>query len=65
MVRRDSDDDSDIKWEPPMQKEWYKDKAVTTSSNSMSQTSVREGYGLTPLEMPGLIDDLVTYVIQS
>ncbi|EAT92627.2 hypothetical protein SNOG_16589 [Parastagonospora nodorum SN15] len=62
MAGRDSDDDSDTEWAPPKQPEWYKSKANTTSSNSMSQTNVREGYGITTLEVVELVEDLTSYV---
>ncbi|KAH5464364.1 hypothetical protein HBI22_247680 [Parastagonospora nodorum] len=51
MAGRDSDDDK-----------WYKSKANTISSNSMSQTNVREGYGITTLEVVELIEDLISYL---
>ncbi|KAH5469604.1 hypothetical protein HBI22_193870 [Parastagonospora nodorum] len=38
-------------------------KANTTSSNSMSQTNVREGYRITTLEVIKLIEDLTSYTI--
>ncbi|KAH6025708.1 hypothetical protein HBI54_243630 [Parastagonospora nodorum] len=41
--------------------QWYKSKANTTSSNSMSQTNVREGYRITTLEVVELIEDLTSY----
>ncbi|KAH4111597.1 hypothetical protein HBH47_242730 [Parastagonospora nodorum] len=44
------------------QLEWYKSKANTISSNSMSQTNVREGYRITTLEVVELIEDLISYV---
>ncbi|KAH5469760.1 hypothetical protein HBI22_186200 [Parastagonospora nodorum] len=40
----------------------YKSKANTTSSNSMSQTNVREGYRITTLEVIKLIEDLTSYL---
>ncbi|KAH5732782.1 hypothetical protein HBI18_088410 [Parastagonospora nodorum] len=42
--------------------QWYKSKANTTSSNSMSQTNVREGYGITTLEVVELVEDLISYL---
>ncbi|KAH5208904.1 hypothetical protein HBH77_082990 [Parastagonospora nodorum] len=51
MAGRDSDDDK-----------WYKSKANTISSNSMSQTNVREGYGIMTLEVVELIEDLISYL---
>ncbi|KAH5184382.1 hypothetical protein HBH77_178390 [Parastagonospora nodorum] len=62
MAGRDSDDDSDTEWALLKQLEWYKSKANTTSSNSMSQTNVREGYGITTLEVVELVEDLISYV---
>ncbi|KAH4956378.1 hypothetical protein HBI78_204030 [Parastagonospora nodorum] len=35
------------------------------SSNSMSQTNVREGYGITTLEVVKLIEDLISYLLKS
>ncbi|KAH6078941.1 hypothetical protein HBI65_220970 [Parastagonospora nodorum] len=61
MAGCDSDDDSDIEWALLKQLEWYKSKANTTSSNSMSQTNVREGYGITTLEVVELVEDLISY----
>ncbi|KAH6125423.1 hypothetical protein HBI64_137650 [Parastagonospora nodorum] len=52
MAGRDSDDNSDTEWS----------KANTTSSNSMSQTNVREGYEITTLEVVELIEDLTSYL---
>ncbi|KAH4092677.1 hypothetical protein HBH46_180410 [Parastagonospora nodorum] len=51
MAGRDSDDDSDTEWAPPKQ----------LDSNSMSQTNVREGYGITTLEVVELVEDLISY----
>ncbi|KAH5340184.1 hypothetical protein HBI33_247010 [Parastagonospora nodorum] len=65
MAGRDSDDDSDIEWAPLKQLEWYKSKANTISSNSMSQTNVREGYGITTLEVVELVEDLISYLLKS
>ncbi|KAH5166823.1 hypothetical protein HBH77_246510 [Parastagonospora nodorum] len=65
MAGRDSDDDSDTEWAPPKQLEWYKSKANTISSNSMSQTNVREGYGITTLEVVELVEDLISYLLKS
>ncbi|KAH6417836.1 hypothetical protein HBI59_249530 [Parastagonospora nodorum] len=62
MAGRDSDDDSNTEWAPPKQLEWYKSKANTTSSNSISQTNVREGYGITTLEVVELVEDLTSYL---
>ncbi|KAH4952387.1 hypothetical protein HBI78_243480 [Parastagonospora nodorum] len=42
--------------------QWYKSKANTISSNSMSQTNVREGYRITTLEVVELVEDLTSYV---
>ncbi|KAH4076259.1 hypothetical protein HBH50_003220 [Parastagonospora nodorum] len=65
MAGRDSDDDSDIEWAPLKQLEWYKSKANMISSNSMSQTNVREGYGITTLEVVELVEDLISYLLKS
>ncbi|KAH6299219.1 hypothetical protein HBI39_141630 [Parastagonospora nodorum] len=65
MAGRDSDDDSDIEWAPPKQLEWYKSKANMISSNSMLQTNVREGYGITTLEVVELVEDLISYLLKS
>ncbi|KAH6239153.1 hypothetical protein HBI15_039850 [Parastagonospora nodorum] len=54
MAGRDSDDDK-----------WYKSKANTTSSNSMSQTNVREGYRIITLEVVELVEDLISYLLKS
>ncbi|KAH4798593.1 hypothetical protein HBH61_241620 [Parastagonospora nodorum] len=54
MAGRDSDDDK-----------WYKSKANTISSNSMSQTNVREGYRITTLEVVELVEDLISYLLKS
>ncbi|KAH5390049.1 hypothetical protein HBI33_029570 [Parastagonospora nodorum] len=54
MAGRNSDDDK-----------WYKSKANTTSSNSMLQTNVREGYRITTLEVVELIEDLISYLLKS
>ncbi|KAH5133895.1 hypothetical protein HBH70_143300 [Parastagonospora nodorum] len=40
-------------------------KANTISSNSMSQTNVREGYGITTLEVVELVEDLISYLLKS
>ncbi|KAH3943962.1 hypothetical protein HBH53_167650 [Parastagonospora nodorum] len=61
MAGRDSDDDSDIEWALLKQLEWYKSKANMISSNSMLQTNVREGYGITTLEVVELVEDLISY----
>ncbi|KAH5412416.1 hypothetical protein HBI32_126860 [Parastagonospora nodorum] len=45
--------------------QWYKSKANTISSNSMSQTNVREGYGITTLEVVELVEDLISYLLKS
>ncbi|KAH4730738.1 hypothetical protein HBH66_054970 [Parastagonospora nodorum] len=42
--------------------QWYKSKANMTSSNSISQTNVREGYRITTLEIIELIEDLISYL---
>ncbi|KAH5229214.1 hypothetical protein HBH77_006400 [Parastagonospora nodorum] len=65
MAGRDSDDDSDTEWALLKQLEWYKSKANTTSSNSMSQTNVREGYRITTLEVVELVEDLISYLLKS
>ncbi|KAH5767120.1 hypothetical protein HBI93_144230 [Parastagonospora nodorum] len=62
MAGRDSDDDSDTEWAPLKQLEWYKSKANTISSNSILQTNVREGYGITTLEVVELVEDLISYL---
>ncbi|KAH4105175.1 hypothetical protein HBH46_088690 [Parastagonospora nodorum] len=46
-------------------RQWYKSKANTTSSNSMLQTNVREGYRITTLEVIELIEDLTSYLLKS
>ncbi|KAH6331323.1 hypothetical protein HBI38_024540 [Parastagonospora nodorum] len=65
MAGRDSDDDSDIEWALLKQLEWYKSKANMISSNSMSQTNVREGYGIMTLEVVELVEDLISYLLKS
>ncbi|KAH5749369.1 hypothetical protein HBI88_194600 [Parastagonospora nodorum] len=40
-------------------------KANTTSSNSMSQTNIREGYRITTLEVVKLVEDLTSYLLKS
>ncbi|KAH5465644.1 hypothetical protein HBI28_224010 [Parastagonospora nodorum] len=42
--------------------QWYKSKANMISSNSMSQTNVREGYRITTLEVVELVEDLISYL---
>ncbi|KAH6134250.1 hypothetical protein HBI68_245850 [Parastagonospora nodorum] len=65
MAGRDSDDDSDTEWALLKQLEWYKSKANMISFNSMLQTNVREGYGITTLEVVELVEDLISYLLKS